>query len=110
MCQECANHYEMVPVTKEIKETAALVSCIYVEHGVGGNLHVLLDDWNIDGNVDKEWHSQNIQINYADMSPEGQAAERAVLAAFVDMTENERAMVLRIASGMAVIDTLSEKH
>lgn len=56
MCFHCYNQAgQPVRWSPDIKRAVELVRALYEIHAVGGPLHVVLDDWNIDGEI-KPWY------------------------------------------------------
>jgi hypothetical protein len=54
MCYECWEEEGKPQIdTPAVREAAAAVGAVYELNGVGGNLHIVLDDWNLeDGSVE----------------------------------------------------------
>lgn len=49
MCIDCWSDYEQNKVVNDkVLKAKELIDELYEYHGAGGNLHVVLDDWNID--------------------------------------------------------------
>lgn len=102
-----------------VRAAVPLIQAVYEHCPVGGNLHIVLDDWNLeDGNL--EFCSQTIDgagvmplgenpadfhVRYNDEKranpdpPEQLAAERACCDAFMAMTEDERSSALALCDG-----------
>lgn len=88
-------------INEKTKACALLVAKIYDHSSVGGNAHIVVDDWNLrDSDLafclnaveqDERTNEENL--------PEQWAAERACLLAMQDMTEDERYSALAINEG-----------
>ncbi len=99
MCSGCWDGYGQPTIVNEKTEAAlALVRQVYDAPGgnVGGNLHIVLDDWNLEtGSI--EWcleqsGARRVGYNKYDATPT--TIERACGEAFLDMTMDERASCL----------------
>ena len=96
MCQYCFDEYTphtQPPTTAKIRHVANLIADVYEFSTVGGSLHVILDDWNLEDEhfpFTEAW----IEKNAAENGPAQVAAERACLAALKPMTLGERAVSL----------------
>lgn len=93
MCQGCYAEEYGAPSTlpANADEVLALVRAVYdaPDGGTGGNLHIVLDDWNL----------EDSSIRWC-LEREGLTdAERACGEALLAMTESERAAVLAVADG-----------
>ena len=85
MCVDCWKEYDSPTIdTPDVRAVAVLIADLYQEHGTGGGLHVLVDDWNID-----------ILDGY-DLST---ALERRCLEALRKLSEDERASALALHDG-----------
>lgn len=107
MCEMCWGEYGKPDIVNEKTETAlALVHQVYeaIGGGAGGNLHIVLDDWNLEdehiysclsgcGEVESYFGGQKF-----DTTPT--IIERACGGAFLDMTLRERASTLAKFDGM----------
>ena len=74
-----------------IRRAVELMGKVYEFSGVGGNLHIVLDDWNIDDD-DLDWCEQAVSEGgrYGNHDPEQLAAERECLNALRALTMEER--------------------
>lgn len=108
MCYSCWEGAGKPRIDNEkTRALPALVEEVYEHNGVGGNLHVVLDDWNLDdhnlafceeqiakgGYVSSDWPDEP-------HSTEQLAAEFLCLQALKAMTEEERYSGLALAQGM----------
>lgn len=98
MCQNCYETAGSPQIVNENTTTAAeLVKQVYKFSCVGGNLHIVLDDWNLEDS-DIEFCSKQIASGgYGDCSQEQLTIERQCCDAFAAMTMKERASALAIA-------------
>lgn len=103
MCRGCWNHYgSSTALPKEAPSAIDLITEIYnsSEGGAGGNLHIVLDDWNLE-TEHIEWCLGVVaqkQAGFGDRDdrcePYLLLAERSLLNLLMPMTESERAAVL----------------
>jgi len=101
MCISCWEEYGSPRIdTAEIRAAVVAVTAVYGESPVGGNLHVVLDDWNIEDEHVRGW------IDYA--AEPITEAERACGAALARLTESERASALAIYDGFWNPETFKE--
>lgn len=115
MCEGCYEDYgRPAIITDRTLMAADLVGQVYGFSGAGGNLHIVLDDWNIeDDNLD--FCSKQIDAGgyydskYPDErdTPEQLAVERRCCDAFMRMSIAERASALALHDGYL---TSSPKH
>lgn len=85
--------------TPAVHDAAALIAKVYEQSCVGGGLHVIVDDWNVEDdhfNTDAE---QWIEENAHDLDEAGLAVERACYAALKALTEAERYSALALYEG-----------
>jgi hypothetical protein len=95
MCEGCYEEYGRPTIINgKTLAGAELVRAVYKYNGVGGNLHVQLDDWNID---DEFW--DEFKVYHADSSAEQVEAEKECFEAFKHMNTDERASALAIYDG-----------
>ena len=103
MCRGCWEEYGSPEIKTEATRAAAkLAERVYEFSCVGGNLHIVLDDWNIeDENI--AWCRERINRirsgtieQYDDTDPQQLEAEDACLKALEPMTLEERASALAI--------------
>lgn len=77
----------------EVRQTVLLVKRVYEFSGVGGNLHVVVDDWNLeDACLDS--CEKFIKENPNESGPDQIAAETECLNALRRLSEEERAAVM----------------
>jgi Flp pilus assembly CpaF family ATPase len=74
---------------RAIDEMVKLVAEVYKHHGTGGNLHVILDDDNVEDVFVLDAHNW-IDENGAELTQEGLAAERDCLAKLRPLNELQR--------------------
>lgn len=96
MCFGCWVEYGS-PTIRNDRTLAAvdLIGAVYEHSCVGGNLHVQLDDWNIE---DEFFEGDMTVYKCHEATPEQLAAERACYAAFKAMSLAERASALAFYS------------
>lgn len=106
MCYGCYEEYGAPTTASEAaRRAAALVNRVYDFSMVGGNLHIVLDDWNIeDSNLDYcDGVLRNLEAGkpdqWTDINPDQNAAERECLNALRALSEKERAAALAVHSG-----------
>ena len=105
MCECCWDEYGKPSIVNEKTEAAlALVRQVYdaAGGGAGGNLHIVLDDWNIENSsieYCQQGHS-NPNWNGPPMRWELTEVEAHCATAFLDMTLKERASTLAKFDGM----------
>lgn len=86
--------------TEKTRRAAELVQRIYEFSCVGGNAHIVTDDWNLeDHNID--WCLNNTE-NIHEAGPEQLAAERECLLFLRGMTMDERYSAMAISDGAIV--------
>lgn len=89
MCVHCYDAYGRPAVRSERALAAIpLIEAVFDENSVGGELHVVLDDWNL----------EDASLRLGGLR-EPNEAEVACLAALQDMTLAERATALAIFDG-----------
>ncbi len=109
MCMGCWHDYGAPrEITPEIKEAAALVAKVYESSVVGGNAHIVLDDWNIeDDSID--WCLETaLRTNIHEHSAEELAVERQCLEALKALGLKERASALALHDGFFGEDTATQ--
>lgn len=100
MCRDCWEEYGCpADVTEEIRHAAALIAEVYLQHGAGGHLHIVVDDWNIEDGYISYCSDLINQKAYSD-APEQLSAERAACDALMSMTVTERAVALALHDGL----------
>ncbi len=100
MCYGCYVEYgEPKIVSDATKKAALLVDAIYEFSCVGGNAHIVVDDFNIeDPNID--WClDEALKTNVHEADEVQLKVERECLEAFKAMTITERASALAIHEG-----------
>lgn len=85
--------------TPEVRAAAAAVREVYLTNCVGGNLHILVDDWNA-GDESLEFLESAIEDNYHERCEGGLAAERECLRLMKGLTEAERYSALALEDGL----------
>lgn len=97
MCEGCYAEFRFPKiVTAATLRGAALADRVYEFSCVGGNLHIMLDDWNID---DEFFEDAEMKIWHHDASPEQIEAERTCYAALKSLPLDERVSVLALHQG-----------
>lgn len=87
MCRSCYEEAGSPWVDNErVREAARLAARVYEFDCVGGNLHCMLDD----DNIDDEFVAQPFMQHIKESTPEQLKAERACLAAYQALSEAER--------------------
>jgi hypothetical protein len=95
-------------VNEKTIDAVPLIEAVYEANSVGGNLHIVLDDFNID-DCDLEAcrrfidNHEDDALTYCDV-----VAERACLDAFVSMTVDERASALAMYDGYFSADAIDK--
>ena len=93
MCIGCYEEYGAPKIVSDKTLAAAdLVRVVYEHSVVGGNLHVQLDDWNIEDEFWEEFHPNGFDGE----TEEQLSAERRCFDAFKAMSLEERASALAI--------------
>jgi hypothetical protein len=114
MCFDCWTGFgSPVEFTPTTEATAALVSRLYELSVYGGNLHCIVDDWNIDDDDLARCRRNIVEIQNGGgnealgdcIDAEQVAIEAAILDAMDGMTLAERATVLAIDEGIIAIDS-----
>lgn len=82
-------------VTPATLALGPLADRVYEFSGTGGNLHIYLDDWNLD---DTFFEDAEMKVYY-DGDAEQLAAERTCYAALRAMSEDERASAMALWNG-----------
>ena len=99
MCDGCWEEAGKPKIKNEkVSLAAKLAESVYEFNCVGGNLHILLDDWNI-GDIHVNMCEDSIIKNIHGHSEWQLQIERDCLAAFKSLTEEERASALAQQSG-----------
>ncbi len=88
MCESCYENYGSPTPDDKARECVPLIEAVYNEHCAGGDLHILLDDWNLENRHLKACEKYELT-----------AAERACLNFMLEMTENQRAAALALFDG-----------
>jgi hypothetical protein len=93
--QECG---EPTIDTSAVRAAARAIGVVYSHDCVGGNLHNVIEDWNLeDGNLD--FCAGSIAENFFEATPAQLAAERHCLGLLRALTEDERASALAMHGG-----------
>jgi hypothetical protein len=79
---------------------AQLIGEVYGFNGVGGNAHIVLDDWNIDDDDIRWCLDVAMKENAHEADTDQLAAERACLEALLALSLDERASALAIYEGL----------
>jgi hypothetical protein len=99
MCMGCWEDYDSPRIdTEAVRAAAKAIAEVYEYSCVGGNLHVAIDDWNLDddtiGRADG-WLAEDIHEATAGQ----RAAERRCLDLLKALSEDERASALGLYDG-----------
>jgi hypothetical protein len=100
MCLSCWNEYGLKePIRNEATLKAAeLIKKVYEFSGVGGNCHVVLEDWNLeDSNIEFTYRwldGKECNVPFGDSAQ--QLAERECMDAMMKLSVEERASALRL--------------
>jgi hypothetical protein len=99
MCIQCWNEFGRVQIdSAAVREAAASIAKVYEFSCVGGNLHIAIEDWNIeDDNLD--FCAKSIRENVDEAGPEQLDAEARCLGLLRALTEDERASALAFHDG-----------
>lgn len=89
--------------TPAIRDAAAKIGRVYEYNCVGGGLHVVIDDFNVEG--DKDERITRYAEHDADYSPEQIKAEEECAAALDALTIPERASALALYDGFWALPT-----
>lgn len=99
MCEACYIEFGSPKIVSEQTRRAAyMVGKVYEHSCVGGNAHVVFDDWNLeDGSIR---YCLDVAIpDSPDDPPEKIEAERTALNTFMALSMDERASALAIHDG-----------
>ena len=114
MCHGCwVEEGQPVVDTPTVRAAAKAIAEVYEHSCVGGNLHIVLDDWNLEddslafcdgcikrnGLMDPEHYKRFPNDRREEDSPEQLAAERRCHDLFAAMTVPERASALALYDG-----------
>ena len=108
MCENCYRGYGSPTIVNEkVLAAVTLVRQVYESSCVGGNLHIALDDWNLDDDNLKFCSNEIDKAgNEGRDSPLELKVERACCDAFMAMSEDERASALAIHDGFWILKGL----
>ena len=81
---------------EKVRASQVLIDAVYEHSGAGGNLHIQLDDSNVD---DEFFEDAEMKVWDSDNYPEKLAAERACYARFRSMTFEERVSAIGLDEG-----------
>ena len=102
MCFGCYVEQGSPAIISERTQTAAaLIAKVYEFNEVGGALHIVVDDWNLDDSSLK-WCAGHIPTS--DGSDDQKAAETACLEALAALSVEERASALAIHDGFLKVE------
>jgi hypothetical protein len=100
MCRTCWVKYgSHLLQTPEVVEAARLIDAVYDFSCVGGNAHIVVDDWNIEDNHIDWCLNTAIPENVHEAAPEQLAAEKAALEALRRLSIAERNSALALLAG-----------
>ena len=100
MCDECYARYGRPAVDNPaVRLAAERILAVYAANPVGGNCHIVLDDWNLEGEhiefclnalrTGDTWHND----------PGQHEADRACMIAMRELSLEERASALALSEG-----------
>lgn len=97
MCQGCYENYGSPAIISDtVIEAAKLIEEVYSFDAVGGNLHIAVDDWNLD-DESLEWLELDWMPEHQhDTDPEQFDAETRCLAALKSLSVPERASAMAL--------------
>lgn len=112
MCISCYHTEYGAPVALTEKALAAvpLIQAVYAAEGSGGNLHIVLDDWNIEDDSVAYCARRLAEGGHRsagwpdDAYAQQLVVERTCVAAFSAMTVEERATALALHDGFITRD------
>jgi hypothetical protein len=97
VCRACWGEYGSPAIdTPAVREAAASIRDVYEWSGVGGNLHVEIDDWNLE---DRNFEFDPIAENVHESGPDQLAVERRCWDRLKALTEDGRASALALYEG-----------
>ena len=100
MCVQCWEEYGREVIDNPaVRAASKAADAVYEFSCVGGNLHVLLDDWNLDDSFfdgGDDDYARSIDENIHEAGRDQLAAERYCLGLFRALTEAERASALAL--------------
>jgi hypothetical protein len=101
VCQGCWEQWGSPAVdTPAVREAARLIGAVYGFGETGGNLHVQLEDWNLEQDLFLDALAlPDAEFNVWGGPPEQVAAERACAAAMAALGDDERASALALYEG-----------
>lgn len=100
MCLACYEEYGSPKIDNPtVRAAAEAIGKVYDFADTGGNLHIAIDDWNLDDD-DLDFCGESIAKNDVHEAPPDQlAAEGYCLGLLKAMSEDERASALAIHDG-----------
>lgn len=102
MCEGCYQKYGAPKIiTAQTIAAAVLVAKVYEFSSTGGNMHIYVDDWNLN---DEDFAGTELQISFNNASSEQLAIERACYAVFRVMSVPQRASALALYDGYVLAD------
>ena len=107
MCEGCwIEHGRPAIVSEATKRAASAIKAVFDENPVGGNLHNIIDDWNVEDDHIKGGLEELAAFDRAGVGrphsfdqPGLREVERACLAALAPLSVDERASALAIHDG-----------
>lgn len=101
MCEGCYRKFGSPKIINDkTLIAAALIGSVYSYSLVGGNLHIVLDDWNVEDESIQWCLSNSILNNSHEASVIDLQTEKLLAEYLLTMTESERASSLAIVFGM----------
>ncbi len=94
MCLNCYQEYGS-PVDKSpaVMEAVGLIERVYKHSAIGGNLHIQLDDWNLE---DEHFEAYE---KYGETPAQQENAERLCFSVLARLTLSERASAMALYEG-----------
>lgn len=86
-------------INDKTKTAAALVAKVYEYSLVGGNAHIVVDDWNLEDDNIRWCLDTALAENVHEADDEQLAAERVCLEALLALTPPERASAMALHDG-----------
>lgn len=106
MCIQCWQENEHPQIDNErVRSVALMIAQVYENHCTGGMLHIVIDDWNIEGH-NIRWCLDVAMAEAAngghgdDIHPDDLALMRRCGEAMLALTEDERASALALYDGL----------
>ena len=100
MCYTCYELYGKPKIINDkTKHSAKLISEIYDFNSVGGNCHIVIDDFNVESESIEWCLSEGLSMNIHKHNKKQLMIEHKFLKTFLTLTEDERVSALAIFEG-----------